>query len=107
MIRYSIRDKSNDSWLKFITPAFPVGLWAGQQSAKTFETLDEAEAYLTKLSQAVADEAVRDMKRLLDGPLHDKYKVTRFFAIANDAGCDIDCYEVVPTKRIPAPPRTR
>jgi hypothetical protein len=96
---YSIRDRSNKCWLKFITPDYPTGLWAGAESARTFDTKEAADHYLTKLTDAIAAEAFRDMGRLLDGPLDMTHKVTRFFAIANNAGCDLECYEVCETQR--------
>ena len=40
-------------WLKFITPAFPVGLWTGNKSARKFETEQEGQAYLAKLTDAL------------------------------------------------------
>lgn len=101
-MKYAIQDVSYESpcYIKFITPAHPLGLLSGKFSARTFNTLEEAEKYLEKLRQAIVEDAWERAGETLKGPLEGSYKITRFLSIINDAGLDLECYKIVPPPHV-------
>lgn len=49
MPRWIIEDTQHKAYLKFITGDFPTGLWSGYQSARKYESLEDAEKDFNKI----------------------------------------------------------
>ena len=77
VIESTQHESSNGCYLKFITPEFPLGLWTGLDSAKKFDTEDEANDYLTTLIIAWSADHCDKLTRLAESYSHNSYKRKR------------------------------
>lgn len=94
---FAIQDKSrNGTYLKFITDAFPLGLWTGDASARSFKTEEDANKQLDELRTAVIEDAWGRVGQVLKSDWSQKYKVEKTLSMLNEAGLDCECYTVVP-----------